>query len=160
MISITLKEKDTIMSNKTSPDKFDLYILNVDEFKALNKEKNELKEKISSMRLEFEEKIRPIENELNAIIRKLEQNLARIEGSPAAKPAVTKFGRGKLGASIKSLLQANPDKEFKPKEIAAALQTKGTAVSLWFNKYGINDPDIERIPVGEGGKRFIYKIKR
>jgi hypothetical protein len=148
------------MSNNTSPDKFDLYILNVDDFKALNKEKNELKEKIAAMRLEFEEKVRPFENELNAIVRKLELNLAKIEGSPAAKPGVAKFGRGKLGASIKSLLQANPDKEFKPREIAAALQTKGTTVSLWFNKYGNNDPEIDRIPVGEGGKRFVYRIKR
>lgn len=148
------------MSTKTSPDKFDLYVLNVDDFKALNKEKNELKEKIAALRLELEEKIRPYEAELNTIIRKLELNLSRIEGTPAAKPGVAKFGRGKLGASIKSLLQANPDKEFKPKEIAAALQTKGTAVSLWFNKYGNNDPEIDRVPVGEGGKRFVYKIKR
>lgn len=146
--------------SKTSPDKFDLYILNVDEFKSLNKEKNELKEKIASMRLEFEEKIKPIENELSVIVRKLELNLAKMEGGTAPKPAAAKFGRGKLGASIKSLLQANPDKEFKPREIAAALQTKGTAVSLWFNKYGNNDPEIDRIPVGEGGKRFVYKIKR
>jgi hypothetical protein len=148
------------MSTKTSPDKFDLYILNVDDFKALNKEKNDLKEKIAAMRLDFEEKIKPVENELNVIVRKLELYLAKIEGAPAAKPATAKFGRGKLGASIKSLLKANPDKEFKPKDIAAALQTKGTAVSLWFNKYGNNDPEIERIPVGEGGKRFIYKARR
>jgi hypothetical protein len=148
------------MSTKTSPDKFDLYILNVDDFKALNKEKNDLKEKIAAMRLDFEEKIKPVENELNTIVRKLELYLAKIEGAPAAKPATAKFGRGKLGASIKSLLKANPDKEFKPKDIAAALQTKGTAVSLWFNKYGNNDPEIERIPVGEGGKRFIYKARR
>lgn len=147
------------MSTKVAPDKFDLYILNVDDFKALNQQKNELKEKIAAMRLELEEKIRPYESELNTIIRKLELNLAKIEGGPAAAPSVTKFGRGKLGASIKSLLQANPDKEFKPKEIAAALQTKGTAVSLWFNKYGNNDPEIDRIPVGEGGKRFVYKFK-
>ncbi len=148
------------MSTKTSPDKFDLYILNVDDFKALNKEKNDLKDKIASMRLEFEEKIKPLENELSAVVRKLELNLAKIEGTPAAKTGTAKFGRGKLGASIKSLLKANPDKEFKPKDIAAALQTKGTAVSLWFNKYGNNDPEIERIPVGEGGKRFIYKARR
>lgn len=147
------------MKKESAPDRFDLYILNVDEFKALNREKNELKEKIATMRLEFEETIRPFENELNAIIRKLDQYLSKIEGAPAAKPAMAKFGRGKLGASIKGLLQSNPDKAFKPREIAAALQTKGTAVSLWFNKYGNNDPEIERIPVGEGGKRFVYKIK-
>ncbi len=145
------------MSNHTSPDKFDLYVLNVDDFKTLNKEKNDLKEKIAAMRSEFEEKVKPYENELNTIIRKLELSLAKIEGQPSPKPAVAKFGRGKLGASIKSLLKANPDKEFKPKDIAAALQTKGTAVSLWFNKYGNNDPEIERVPVGEGGKRFVYK---
>jgi hypothetical protein len=146
--------------SKTSPDKFDLYILNVDEFKSLNKEKNELKEKIAAMRLEFEESIKPLENELNTIVRKLELNLSKMEGGSAPKAAPAKFGRGKLGASIKSLLQANPDREFKPRDIAAALQTKGTAVSLWFNKYGNNDPEIDRIPVGEGGKRFVYKIKR
>jgi hypothetical protein len=143
-----------------SPDKFDLYILNVDDFKALNKEKNELKEKIANMRVQFEETIRPYENELSAVVKKLEANLSKIEGGTVAKTGTAKFGRGKLGASIKSLLQANPDKAFKPREIAAALQTKGTAVSLWFNKYGNVDPEIERIPVGEGGKRFVYQIKR
>ncbi len=148
------------MSTKSTPDKFDLYILNVDDFKSLNKEKNELKEKIEAMRLEFEEKVRPYEQELNVIIRKLERSLSLFEGAPAPIPGVAKFGRGKLGVSIKGLLQGNPDKEFKPKEIAAALQTKGTAVSLWFNKYGNNDPEIDRIPVGAGGKRFVYRIKR
>lgn len=147
------------MRKESTPDKFDLYILNVDEFKELNKEKNELKEKIAEMRLQFEESIRPIENELNTIIKKLESNLTRMEGGTVAKPAPAKFGRGKLGISIKNLLQANPDKAFKPREIAAALQTKGTAVSLWFNKYGNQDPEIDRIPVGEGGKRFLYQIK-
>ncbi|NTV82438.1 hypothetical protein FGF66_06100 [Chlorobaculum thiosulfatiphilum] len=149
-----------IMRKESAPDKFDLYILNVDEFKALNQQKNELKEKIAELQLQFEESIRPYETELNTIIKKLESNLSRMEGSPVAKPATAKFGRGKLGISIKNLLQANPDKAFKPREIAAALQTKGTAVSLWFNKYGNQDPEIERIPVGEGGKRFIYQIKK
>ncbi|ACF12136.1 conserved hypothetical protein [Chlorobaculum parvum NCIB 8327] len=144
-----------------SPDKFDLYIANVDEFKALNREKNELKEKIAEMRRQFEETIQPFEDELNTIIKKLENNLSKIEGTAAPKTTGTaKFGRGKLGIAIKNLLQANPDKAFKPREIAAALQTKGTAVSLWFNKYGSQDPEIERIPVGEGGKRFLYQIKR
>ncbi|MBN1928666.1 MAG: hypothetical protein JW764_03910 [Chlorobiaceae bacterium] len=144
-----------------APDKFDLYIANVDEFKALNKEKNELKEKIAEMRRQFEETIQPYEAELNTVIKKLENNLSKIEGGTSApKAAPAKFARGKLGISIKNLLQANPDKAFKPREIAAALQTKGTAVSLWFNKYGSQDPEIERIPVGEGGKRFVYQIKR
>lgn len=147
------------MRKESTPDKFDLYILNVDEFKELNKEKNELKEKISEMRQQFEESISPIENELNTVIKKLESNLNRMEGGAVAKPAPAKFGRGKLGISIKNLLQANPDKAFKPREIAAALQTKGTAVSLWFNKYGNQDPEIDRIPVGDGGKRFLYQIK-
>ena len=148
------------MRKEAAPDKFDLYIKNVDEFKSLNKQKNELKEKIAELQVQFEESILPYETELNAIIKKLESNLSKIDGGAAPKPAATaKFGRGKLGISIKNLLQANPDKAFKPREIAAALQTKGTAVSLWFNKYGNQDPDIERIPVGEGGKRFIYQIK-
>jgi hypothetical protein len=148
------------MSKQAAPDKFDLYILNVDEFKALNQQKNELKEKIAEMQRQFEESILPYETELNAIIKKLESNLSKMEGTSAPKTGGTKFGRGKLGISIKNLLQANPDKAFKPREIAAALQTKGTAVSLWFNKYGSQDPEIERIPVGEGGKRFIYQIKK
>ncbi|NTW52660.1 MAG: hypothetical protein HGB22_08735 [Chlorobiaceae bacterium] len=148
------------VKKESSPDKFDLYILNVDDFKSLNKEKNELKEKIANLRLQFEDTIRPYENELNTIIRKLEANLSKIEGGTVPKAGTAKFGRGKLGASIKSLLQSNPDKAFKPREIAAALQTKGTAVSLWFNKYGNVDTDIERIPVGDGGKRFVYQIKR
>ena len=150
----------TTMRKESAPDKFDLYILNIDDFKVLNQQKNELKEKITELQVQFEESIRPYEAELNAIIKKLESNLSKMEGAPAAKPAAAKFGRGKLGISIKTLLQANPDKAFKPREIAAALQTKGTAVSLWFNKYGNQDPDIERIPVGEGGKRFIYQIKK
>jgi hypothetical protein len=148
-----------IMRKEAAPDKFDLYIQNVDEFKSLNKQKNELKEKIAELQLQFEESIRPYENELNTIIKKLESNLSKIDGGTVAKPAAAKFGRGKLGISIKNLLQANPNKAFKPREIAAALQTKGTAVSLWFNKYGNQDPEIDRIPVGEGGKRFIYQIK-
>ncbi|NTU54198.1 MAG: hypothetical protein HGA97_10990 [Chlorobiaceae bacterium] len=147
------------MRKESTPDKFDLYILNVDEFKSLNKEKNELKEKIAEMRLQFEESIRPFETDLNTIIKKLESNLTRMEGGTAVNAAPAKFGRGKLGISIKNLLQANPDKAFKPREIATALQTKGTAVSLWFNKYGNLDTDIERIPVGDGGKRFLYQIK-
>lgn len=141
-------------------DKFDLYIANVDEFKELNRQKNELKEKVAEMRRQFEETIQPYENELNAVIKKLENNLSKIEGASGEKPTTKKYGRGKLGISIKSLLQANPDKAFKPREIAAALQTKGTAVSLWFNKYGSQDPEIERIPTGNGGKRFLYQIKR
>ncbi len=148
------------MKKEAAPDKFDIYIANIDEFKALNKQKNEIKEKITELTRQFEESIRPYETELNAIIKKLESNLSKMEGGPVAKPATAKFGRGKLGISIKNLLQANPDKAFKPREIAAALQTKGTAVSLWFNKYGNQDPEIERIPVGEGGKRFIYQIKK
>ncbi len=145
-----------------SPDKFDLYIANIDEFKALNREKNELKEKIAEMRRQFEETVQPFEAELNTVIKKLENNLSKIEGTaaPKATGGTTKFGRGKLGIAIKSLLQSNPDKAFRPREIAAALQTKSTAVSLWFNKYGSRDPEIERIPVGEGGKRFLYQIKR
>jgi hypothetical protein len=147
------------MRKESAPDKFDLYILNVDEFKSLNQEKNELKEKIADMRLQFEETIRPYETELNTIIKKLESNLNKMEGSAPVKASPAKFGRGKLGISIKNLLQANPEKAFKPREIAAALQTKGTAVSLWFNKYGNQDPEIDRIPVGDGGKRFLYQIK-
>jgi hypothetical protein len=150
----------TTMSKESALDKFDIYIANVDEFKSLNKQKNELKEKLAELQLQFEDTIRPYENELNTIIKKLENYLSKIEGGSAPKPAPAKFGRGKLGISIKNLLQANPDKAFKPREIATALQTKGTAVSLWFNKYGNFDPEIDRIPVGEWGKRFVYQIKK
>jgi len=148
----TIKKESTL-------DKFDLYIADVDDFKVLNREKNELKEKIAALRLECEEKIRPFDNELNTIIRKLEIKMPKLEGGIVEKPEFAKYGRGQLGVFIKNLLQSNPEKAFKPREIATELQTKSTTVSLWFNKYGNNDPDIERIPVGAGGKRFVYKIR-
>lgn len=146
------------IKKEASFDKFDQYIADVDDFKALNREKNELKEKIAALRLECEEKIRPFENELNTIIKKLELKLPKIDSGVTEQEEFIKYGRGQLGAAIKNLLKTNPEKAFKPREIATALQTKSTTVSLWFNKYGNVDTEIERIPVGEGGKRFVYKI--
>jgi hypothetical protein len=148
------------IKKESSPDKYDLFIQKIDHFQSLVEEKKALQEKIAKMRLDFEEKMIPLENELAAIVKKLELNLSKLEGGVVEKPGFAKYGRGQLGASIKNLLRSKPEKAFKLREIADVLQTKGTAVSLWFNKYGNTDPEIERIPVGEGGKRFVYKIKR
>ncbi len=142
-----------------SPDKYDLFIQKIDYFQSLVEEKKNLQEKISEIRTEFNEKIRPLEDELSTIIRKLETNLSKLEGSAPVQSSSPKFGRGELGASIKDLLRSNPEKTFKPRDIAEVLNTKGTAVSLWFNKYGLADSEIERIPAGKEGKRFVYKIK-
>jgi hypothetical protein len=147
------------LKKDSSPDKYDLFIQKIDHFRSLVDEKKSIQDKIATLQLEFEEKIRPLEAELNTIIKKLELNLSKVDGGVAEKPGVSKYGRGQLGASIKNLLASQPAKAFKPREIADALQTKGTAVSLWFNKYGNSDHDIERVPVGDGGKRFVYKIK-
>ncbi|WP_363319354.1 hypothetical protein [Chlorobium sp.] len=111
------------------------------------------------MQLEFQEKIKPLEDELSAILKKLELNLPKLDGTAAAKPGFSKFGRGQLGTPIKELLRSNPDSAFKPKEIADALNTKSTIVSLWMNKYGMADEEIERIPSGSGSKRFVYTIR-
>ena len=108
---------------------------------------------------EFDEKIKPLEDELSTIIRKLETNLSRLEGAAPVQSTGHKFGRGELGASIKDLLRSNPEQTFKPREIAEALDTKGPAISLWFNKYGVNDSEIERVPAGKEGKRYVYRIR-
>ena len=142
-----------------SPDKYDLFIQKIDYFQSLVEEKKNLQSEISQIRTEFNEKIKPLEDELSTIIRKLETNLSKLEGSAPEQSSIQKFGRGELGSSIKGLLRSNPDKTFKPRDIAEVLNTKGTAVSLWFNKYGLADSEIERIPAGKEGKRFVYKIK-
>ena len=143
-----------------SPDKYDIFIQKIDYFQSLVEDKRNLQAQISEIQKEFQEKIKPLEDELSSIIKKLETNLSRLEGGSAPEPVSTpKFGRGQLGASIKELLQSNPDRTFKPRDIAEALNTKGTTVSLWFNKYGVNDPEIDRVPAGKDGKRFVYKIK-
>ena len=142
-----------------SPDKYDLFIQKIDYFQSLVEEKKNLQENISQIRTEFNEKIKPLEDELSTIIRKLETNLSKLEGSAPVQSSNQNFGRGELGTSIKDLLRSNPEKTFKPRDIAETLNTKGTAVSLWFNKYGLADSEIERIPAGKEGKRFVYKIK-
>ncbi len=144
-----------------SPDKYDLFIQKIDHFQTLVEEKKKLQAKIAETQSEFQEKIKPLEDELNSIIKKLESNLSKLEGTAPAETTVTsKFGRGQLGAAIKNLLRSNPDKTFKPRDIGEALNTKGTTVSLWFNKYGATDPEIERVPAGKDGKRFVYQIKK
>jgi len=140
------------------PDKYDLFIQGIDYFQSLVAEKKNLQAQISQIQNEFNEKIRPLEDELSTIIKKLETNLSKLEGSVSEPVISQKFGRGQLGASIKELLRSNPDKTFKPRDIAEALNTKGTTVSLWFNKYGLEDSEIERIPAGKEGKRYVYKI--
>lgn len=144
----------------TSPDKFDRFIEKFDQFQSLVEEKKNLQAKIARMREEFENTILPLEQELAKIIRNLESNLPKLEGGAPAKAAPSaRFSRGKLGVAIKDLLRAHPAKAFKPREIADALGTKGTTVSVWFNKYGSTDNEIERIPTGKEGKRFLYKIR-
>ena len=161
------KQNKTTMSiikkDMGAPDKYDIFVQKIDHFQSLVEEKKNLQSQILQVQSEFEEKIKPLENELAVIIKKLESNLSKLEGtvtvSSSSQSGSQKFARGQLGASIKELLRSNPEKTFKPKDIAEALNTQGTAVSLWFNKYGVNDEDVERIPTGKGGKRFAYKIK-
>jgi len=143
-------------------DKYDLFIQKIDHFQSLVEEKKQLQDKIAAIEQEYTERIRPLQLELDTIIKQLDQNLAKLEttpATPATSSGYTKYGRGQLGEAIKDLLRSNPDKAFKPKEIATALNTKGTSVSLWFNKYGTPENYIERIPAGAGGKRFVYKFK-
>ncbi|NTW84356.1 MAG: hypothetical protein HGB36_13525 [Chlorobiaceae bacterium] len=142
-----------------SPDKYDIFIQKIDHFQSLVEEKKQLQTKIAETQKEFQEKIKPLEDELNAIIKKLETNLAKLEGAAPQEKAPSKFGRGQLGTAIKNLLRTHPSKTFKPRDIGDALNIKGTTVSLWFNKYGATDPEIERVPSGKDGKRFVYKIK-
>jgi len=142
-----------------SPDKYDIFIQKIDYFQSLVEEKRNLQANIGQIKSEFNEKIKPLEDELSSIIRKLESNLSKLEGFAPDQSTNQKFGRGELGASIKDLLRSNPEKTFKPKDIAEALNTKSTTISLWFNKYGVSDSEIERIPTGKEGKRFVYQIK-
>ena len=143
----------------TSPDKYDLFVQKIDHFQSLVKEKQNLQEQIAFMYQQFQEKMKPLEDELATVMRKLEQNLPKLEETVPAASGTSKYGRGQLGSSIKNLLRSNPERAFKPKEIADALNTKSTTVSLWLNKYGMTDEEMERIPTGTGGKRFVYKIK-
>lgn len=148
-----------IIKESGSPDKYDLFIQRIDYFQSLVEEKKSLQAKISLIQKEFNEKVRPLEDELANVIKKLETNLLRLEGAASVPTASSKFARGQLGASIKELLRMNPDKSFKPRDIGEALNIKGTTVSLWFNKYGVADPEIDRVPTGKEGKRFVYKIR-
>lgn len=149
----------TINKDSGSPDKYDLFIQRIDYFQSLVEEKKSLQAEINRIQKEFNEKIKPLEDELSGVIKKLETNLSKLDGSATLPAGTLKFGRGQLGSSIKELLRSNPEKNFKPRDIAEALGTKGTTVSLWFNKYGMNDAEIERVPAGKEGKRFVYKIK-
>ncbi|ASQ89916.1 hypothetical protein CHL67_02365 [Prosthecochloris sp. GSB1] len=150
-------------SDVSTPDKYDLFIQRFDQFQSLVDEKKELQEKIAQIQNECQERILPLENELSSVIRRLDQRLSKLEGATekaeSGESGYIKYGRGQLGQAIKNLLRSNPEKAFKPKEIAEALKTKGTSVSLWFNKYGMTDSEIERIPSGKGGKRFVYKVR-
>jgi len=149
-----------IKKDAGSPDKYDIFIQRIDSFQSLVEEKKRLQAEMSQIQVEYMEKIRPLEDEFAAVIKKLETNLARLEGTSAPAPStIQKFSRGQLGMAIKELLRTNADRSFKPREIAEALDTKGTTVSLWFNKYGVGDPEVERIPSGKDGKRYVYRIK-
>ncbi|MBM3422825.1 MAG: hypothetical protein FJY09_06215 [Chlorobi bacterium] len=148
-----------LKKDATSPDKYDLFVQKIDHFQSLVKEKQNLQEQIAFMYQQFQEKMKPLEDELAAVMRKLEQNLPRLEETVPSSTGTAKYARGQLGASIKELLRSNPDRAFKPKDIADALNTKSTTVSLWLNKYGMSDEEMERIPAGSGGKRFVYKLR-
>ncbi len=146
----------------STPDKYDRFIEQIDQFHSLVAKKKELRNTLSQIQQEYQEKIRPVEEELSVVLKQLDVSISKLELAKEAAPKkgkYTKYGRGQLGAAIKDLLRSHPDRAFKPKEIADALNTKGTSVSLWFNKYGLEDEEIERIPSGAGGKRFVYKIK-
>jgi sugar-specific transcriptional regulator TrmB len=150
-----------IKRDAISPDKYDIFIQRIDSFQSLVEEKKRLQAEISQIQTEYMEKIRPLEDEFATVIKKLETTLAKLEGTSAspAPSTIQKFSRGQLGVAIKELLRTNADRNFKPREIAEALDTKGTTVSVWFNKYGVGDSEIERIPSGKDGKRYVYRIK-
>jgi len=146
-----------------SPDKYDRFIAKFDVFQSMVEDKKRLQTELTHIKSEYFERIKPLEDELASVIKKLEANLPKLDGviSVSQEPASgQKFSRGQLGVAIKDLLRSNPEKSFKPREIAEALDTKGTSVSLWFNKYGLGDNEIERVPVGEEGKRFVYRIRQ
>jgi hypothetical protein len=161
--SLTIKKDamNFIKRDAISPDKYDIFIQRIDSFQSLVEEKKRLQAEISQIQTEYMEKIRPLEDEFATVIKKLETNLAKLEGTSAspAPSTIQKFSRGQLGVAIKELLRTNADRNFKPREIAEALDTKGTTVSVWFNKYGVGDSEIERIPSGKDGKRYVYRIK-
>lgn len=147
-----------------TPDKYDIFIQKIDSFQSLVEEKKRLQAEVNQIQAEYMDRIRPLEDELSSVKRKLDTNLAylsKLEGTvdTSASSAFQKFGRGQLGSSIKEFLRTNADKSFKPGDIAEALNTKGATVSLWFNKYGVGDAEIDRIPSGKNGKRYVYRIK-
>jgi len=150
-----------IKKDSGAPDKYDIFIQRIDSFQSLVEEKKRLQVDISQIQTEYMEKIRPLEAELAAVIKKLDANLATLEGavSSPASSNFQKFSRSQLGGAIKEFLRTNADRSFKPRDIGDALNAKGTAVSLWFNKFGVDDPEIERIPSGKEGKRYVYRIK-
>ena len=44
--------------------------------------------------------------------------------------------------------------------IAAILSLASAGLILYFiNKYGVNDSEIERVPAGKEGKRYVYRIR-
>ncbi|MEI6639510.1 MAG: hypothetical protein FDX02_06945 [Chlorobium sp.] len=150
-----------IKKDSGSPDKYDIFIQRIDSFQSLVEEKKRLQVEISHIQTEYMERIRPLEAELATVIRKLDTNLATLEGA-VSLPATSnfqKFSRGQLGGAIKEFLRSNADRSFKPRDIGEALNTKGTTVSLWFNKFGVDDSEIERVPSGKEGKRYVYRIK-
>ena len=146
-----------------SPDKYDRFIAKFDVFQSMVEEKKRLQVELNHIKTEYYERIKPLEDELALVIKKLEANLPKLDGVVSVapeQPGVQKFSRGQLGVAIKDLLRSNSERSFKPREIAEALETKGTSVSLWFNKYGLDDNELERVPVGQEGKRFVYRIRQ
>ena len=95
---MNIKKRDV-----ATPDKYDLFIQKIDQFQSLVEKKKELQDTIAQIQNEYEEKIRPIEDELAIVIKKLDQNLSKLESATettTAKGGYTKYGRGQLGIAI------------------------------------------------------------
>lgn len=142
-----------------TPDKYDIFVQKFDHFQSLVDDKKRLQMEIGRIQEECLERMRPLEEELALVLKKLENNLSHLDSAAPEQSGSSRYQRGQLGAMIKELLRAHPDQTFKPRDIAEQLQAKGTAISLWFNKYGVHDSEIERIPSGKDGKRFIYRYR-
>uniref|UniRef100_Q3AT35 Uncharacterized protein n=1 Tax=Chlorobium chlorochromatii (strain CaD3) TaxID=340177 RepID=Q3AT35_CHLCH len=140
-------------------DKFDLFFDQLGDIQQMVNEKKRLQAEVAQMEQECAAKMQPLKDELNAIYRQLEARIPKFMNQGGSTPRTSsRIPRGKLGESIKNLLRSNPEKAFKPREIAEALDIKGTAVSLWLNKSGQEDPELKRIPTGPEGKRFVYTV--
>lgn len=141
-------------------DQLDLLLDQLGDLQSMANDKKRLQAEIAQIEQECAARTEPLKNELNIIYKKLEAYFPKFSAQANVTPrSSSKIPRGKLGDSIKNLLRSNPEKAFKPREIAEALGIKGTTVSLWLNKSGLEDPELKRIPTGAEGKRFVYTVE-